>query len=145
MRGQQLREVLTDMRDVASASGGTKQSQALDELQAAFSVFDDLAVADVVAHVEAVVGALSQPAWEAKLAMLRQAELSEPSFVRALDGIANDKSLKKNDLVKIVEGYVGYADKKASNSKLIDALRVRFFGKMYDRDADEMAKRATPW
>ena len=145
MRGHQLREILNDIRNAVGASGGSKHAEVIDQLQSALTDLDNAAIPDLVGQVEAAVAALSQEPWEAKLKQLQQAGLSEPDFCRALDEIRSDKAVKKSDRIKIAEAYVGYAEKKASSDKLVDAIKTRFYGKIYDRDANEMAKRATPW
>jgi len=145
MRGHQLREILSDIRDAISGSGGAKQAEAIDRIQSALADLDHCPANDVVNRVDAAVASVTQPAWEAKLAQLQSAGLDEVEFLKRLDEIVTDKSIKKADLLQIAQAYVGYADKKASASKLADAIKTRFYGKIYDRDADEMAKRATPW
>ena len=145
MRGHQLREILTDIRNAIGASSATKHAEAIDRMQTALADLGAGNDADLVDQVEATVERLTRAAWETNLQKLHEAGLSEPDFLRALDEIRNDKSLKKNDIMKIAEAYVGYVEKKASSEKLIDAIKTRFFGKIYDRDANEMAKRATPW
>ncbi|MEQ1695821.1 MAG: hypothetical protein ABL901_08270 [Hyphomicrobiaceae bacterium] len=136
---------MSDIREAISGSGGTKHAEALDRIQAALADLDHAPASDAIARIDTNAAGLTQPAWEAKLAQLQSAGLNEPEFLRLLDEIANDKNIKKADLLKIAQVYVGYADKKASTDKLISAIKTRFYGKIYDRDADEMAKRATPW
>ena len=145
MRGQQLRELLNDIRNAISGSGGAKQADALDRIQSALANLDQAPASEAIGRLDATVQGLTQPAWEAKLAQLQSAGLNEAEFLKILDELATDKSIKKADLLKIAHGYVGYADKKASADKLVSAIKTRFYGKIYDRDADEMAKRATPW
>lgn len=145
MRGHQLREILSDIRDALAGSGVTKQAEALDRIQAALASLDQAPTTEVMARVDAGVEDLTQPVWKEQLVRLNAAGLNEAEFLRALEQLGNDKSVKKADLVQIAQGYVGYADKKASAPKLIDAIKTRFYGKIYDRDADAMAKRATPW
>lgn len=145
MRGHQLREILSDIRNAIAGSGGAKQAEALDRIQAALADLDQASATDAVGRIGSNVACLTQASWETKLAQLQSAGLNEPEFLKILDEIAADKSIKKADLLKIAQAYVGYADKKASADKLISAIKTRFYGKIYDRDADEMAKRATPW
>ena len=145
MRGHQLREILGDIRSAISGSGGTKQAEALDKLQAALTDFDQAPSSEIISHLDKTVTGLTQSAWEVKLAQLQSAGLNESEFLIIVEELSTDKTIKKADLLKIAQAYVGYADKKASADKLISAIKTRFYGKIYDRDADEMAKRATPW
>ena len=145
MRGHQLREILNDIRTAISGSGGTKHADALDRIQSALADLDHAPAGDVISRVESAATTISSPPWSLKLSQLQGVGLNEAAFLKLIEEISADKSLKKADLLQITQAYVGYADKKASSAKMIDAIKTRFYGKIYDRDADIMAKRATPW
>jgi hypothetical protein len=70
--------------------------------------------------------------------------LDEPRFLAVLGEIQSDNTLKKADLQKIAELYAGSYDRRASAAKLIDAIKLAFYSKIYERDARQMARRATP-
>jgi hypothetical protein len=88
---------------------------------------------------------MTKPAWQARLDALHDAGIAEQAFLRAFDDLRNDHAIKKPDLIKIAEAYVGFVEKKSSVERIFDAIKTRFYGKLYDHDANEMAKRATPW
>jgi hypothetical protein len=145
MLGHQLRDLLIDIKNAINASGSPRHAAAVDQLQAALSEHDELPISDVAQRVEATIAKLTASNWEFRLNELVRADLSEPAFLKALDELRCDKSVNKGDMHKIAEAYVGFSNKGASREKLLDAIKSRFYGKIYDRDANEMAKRATPW
>jgi len=75
---------------------------------------------------------------------LAEAALDERLFLKAHADIKADKSLKKANLQKIAESYAGSFDPKATTPKLVDAIRLAFYKKHYERDARALAGRATP-
>jgi glycerol-3-phosphate O-acyltransferase len=145
MRGHDLREILADIRNAVGSTGGTKYAEAIAATEAAIAPQDNVQLEQLIANVDAAVASLTKPAWQCRLDELREAGLAEQAFLRALDDLRNDHAIKKPDLLKIAESYVGYVEKKLSTDRLLDAIKTRFYGKLYDYDANEMAKRATPW
>jgi hypothetical protein len=145
MRGHDLREILADIRNAVGISGGAKYAEAIAATEAAVASHDNAQLDQLIASVDTAVASLTKPAWQARLDDLRDAGISEQAFLHAFGELRNDHSIKKLDLFKIAEGYVGFVEKKSSSEKLLDAIKTRFYGKLYDHDANEMAKRATPW
>jgi NurA-like 5'-3' nuclease len=145
MRGHQFRNLLADIRNVVGVAGSKKHVEALQSAETALSQFDNVSVDTIVSRVETVVSDLTKPSWAKRLQQLEDAGVSEADFLRAFDELRQDRTVKKPELLKIASVYVGYADKKLSSDKLLEAIKTRFFAKVYDRDANEMAKRATPW
>lgn len=145
MRGHQLRSLLSDISRALGASSGAKHAAAFEAAQRALVKADDAPVEQIAKHVSCAAVSIAAAPWEKCLSDLQGAGISEADFLRLLAELAADKSIQKADVFKIAEGYVGYADKRASRDKLLDAIKTRFYGKIYDHDANEMAKRATPW
>lgn len=145
MRGQHLRELLAKVTETLHASGAPKQGQAFGELTDALEQFDALELKAVFDQVEASAASAVAPAWLGHLDALKAAELDEKMFLEAISALEEDKSIKKSDLVKIVAEYVGSVDRKVGVEGLHRAIRSRFYNALNARDANEMAKRATPW
>lgn len=145
MRGQQLRELLAELRKTIASTGAAQHEEALSKLENAIIQHDSSELGDVLAAVENASVLTVAPGWEQHLMRLLAAGLDEPTFVQALAVIQADSKIKKSDLLKITERYVGMADKKASADKLLSAIKTEFYSKVYARDSNEMAKRATPW
>src|SRR6478672_4025510 len=127
MRGQQLRAILSDIGRAVGASGGAKHAAAFDATQAALASLDDVPVGEVAARVEAAANEVAAAPWERRLAALQSAGISEPVFLAEFAELTSDKSIRKGDLLKIAQAYVGYADKKATAEKLLDAIKTRFY------------------
>lgn len=83
--------------------------------------------------------------WEHHAAALHAAGTDEKAFHKAHDALRADKTITKPHLEKIVKSYVGYHDRTHGVEKMHNAIKTRFHGKVYDRDADAMARKATPW
>jgi hypothetical protein len=145
VRGQNLREILTHIGKAVGVAGASKHADAISSISDALADHDEDHVDAVVEHVAEKVASLTLPTWQRRLDEIKAAGISEAKFLSAFDALMLDKSLKKNDIVKIAEAYVGFVDKKHSVDRVLDSIKTRFYGKLYDHDANEMAKRATPW
>jgi hypothetical protein len=144
MRGHNLREVLTDIRNAIGASGGSKHAEAVASVEAVVARHDTVEIDELIARSDTGVAALTMPAWQVQLNRVKAAGLSEGEFLSVFDALKSDKSIKKADLFKVAEGYVGFVDKTRATERLLDAIKTRFYGKLYDEDASAMAMRATP-
>jgi hypothetical protein len=145
MRGPQFRELLADIRQALGSAGAKTQVESLKRTEQAIASLGDLDADEAIRRIEVAVDNVSAPLWQKRLQQIEAAELSEQEFSRALSELQADKAIKKMDLARIAEAYVGFADKKASSAVLLDSIKTRFYSKIYDRDANAMAKRATPW
>lgn len=145
MRGHGLRAILHDIQSVLSAGGATAQAKAVVQLSDALKPSDEKEVADIAASVGAAVAAASAPAWQKHASALRAAGLDEAKFQQAFLGVSGDKSLKKSDVAAIAKDYGLRVEAKASTARLLEQVKGAFYEKLYERDANTMAKRATPW
>jgi hypothetical protein len=75
---------------------------------------------------------------------LKDAGLTEQKFVAVFASLEADRKIKKPELIKIAEGYTGSADLRANAKKLLKHIKTHFYAKLCERDANELAKRATP-
>lgn len=145
MRGQQLRELLAELRRTVGAVGAAQPAEGLAKIEKALASQDGSELSEVLASVERAASEAVAPIWEQHLLRLLGAGLDETSFLKGLAQLEADTKVKKADLVKIAERYAGLADRKSSVDKLLGAIKTEFYAKVYARDANEMAKRATPW
>ena len=145
MRGNGLRAILQDIQSALTAGGGAAQAKALEKLSQSFETQDAASVSDIASSVEATITEASLPSWQKHARALKAAGLDEREFSRAFAAIANDKSLKKSDLAEIAKEYEVRVGPKLTSEKIADKIRGAFYEKLYERDANAMAKRATPW
>ncbi len=76
---------------------------------------------------------------------LKSAGHDEAKFHAALQLIKNDKAIDKDDVLQIARTYGVIRISGKSKPSYIESLDKHFCWRLYNRDADEMAKRATPW
>lgn len=144
MRVRDLRAVLKDIQRVFKVSGAKAQEAAFAKLSFSFQRQDGCDLDSCLRAVEIEVQAAALPQPTTYLRRLREIGLDEPAFRDLIEKLEKDRSLAKSDLATIVERYTGAADRRATSKKLIKQLRTHFYAKLYERDANELAKRATP-
>lgn len=135
MRVRDLRKIVQDIARVFEVSGATKQYAAISKVGDALQPHDGW---DLDAYLDGVEGQLSY------VRRLKSAGLTEHKFVAVFASLEADKRIKKPELIKIAEGYTGSADHRANAKKLLKHIKTHFYAKLYERDANELAKRATP-
>jgi hypothetical protein len=144
MRVRDLRTILRDIQRVFKASGAKTQEAAFSKLSATLQSHDNRDLDACLKAVEDEIQAASLPPSTPYLRRLDEIGLDERAFKDLIEDLESDRSLAKTDLVTIVERYTGSADRRGTVKKLIRQLRSHFFAKLYERDANELAKRATP-
>ena len=77
------------------------------------------------------------------VARLQQAAMDEKSFSALAAELKNDPKVRKAELSEIAKGY--NAPLANTVAGLHKAIQTRFYERIYDRDATDMARRATPW
>jgi hypothetical protein len=135
MRVRDLRKIVQDIARVFEVAGATKQHAAISKVVAALQPHDGRALD---AYLDAVEGQLSYAR------RLKDAGLTERKFIAVFTSLEADKKIKKPELIKIAEEYTGSADHTATAKKLLKHIKTHFYAKLYERDANELAKRATP-
>lgn len=144
MRGNKLREILSDIRNALQVSG-SKHAESVGRLEDALSGIGDRSVDEVLGTISTGAESLGRSRWEIHLKELTDAGVNEPAFLRALTALSDDRTIKKADLEKIASAYAGYVEKKSTAPKLVDAIKTRFYSLVYDKASGDMSKRATPW
>ena len=144
MRHEELRKAINEIRDVLLAAGRQDVGQSLTDLFDRLDDGQDASPDEMVKRLRAAVDQMGIPAPARYSARLAEIGLEEAAFASLLDEIANDPSLKKADMQAILRAYTGRHDKRSSLAQLKEDLKRAFYTKLYDRDAQEMANRATP-
>jgi hypothetical protein len=144
MRVRDLRSILGDIQRVFKASGAKKQETAFTKLSVTLEAQDGRDLDSYLKAVEDEIQADSLPRATTYLRLLDEIGFDEPAFRDFIEKLEQDRSLPKNELIAVVEGYAGSADRRGTAKKLIKQLSAKFYAKLYERDANELAKRATP-
>ena len=145
MRGHRLREILQDIQHALRVGGGAKQADALDRLSKALATRDADNIEAISASIAGALDGAAASRWQRHAEALKKAGYDEQLFQLAFASLQKDKTLKKADIAQIASDYGVRAGSKTSADKLLHAIRGSFFERLYNRDADEMAKRARPW
>lgn len=74
---------------------------------------------------------------------LLDAAMDEQKFSSIATELKNDPQVRKPELAEIAKGYTARPVNTVSG--LHKAIQTRFYERIYDRDATDMARRATPW
>ena len=67
----------------------------------------------------------------------------EANFLSILTQMDADNRIRKMELSKISERFGDTSAKTVA--KMLQSIKTRYYEKIYDRDANAMARRATPW
>lgn len=145
MRGLGLRALLDDIQSVLRAGGGSNQAKALSQLSDALKGRETQSVDDISAAVQTAVQNGTAPLSQQHLVRIKSAKLDERLFLHAFRTLEQDQRIKKADLISISKALDLKIDKKATLEKLLDGIKGQFYERLYEHDADEMAKRARPW
>lgn len=70
---------------------------------------------------------------------------NEAEFKTALGEIAGMASVKKSKALEIAKRYGVIRIDAKSRASIIGSIETHFFWSLYQRDANAVAKRVTPW
>lgn len=138
-----LRKSIEDVKSLLKSAGHARAIGALDEVTDALSTIDAQTVDKFVDCLERDVRPLVDT--NAYAEQMSAAGLDEHAFLSVWSRLNADRALKKADLQKIARSYLGDFDKRASTDELKNDIKRGFYSRVYDRDAQAMANRATPW
>ena len=144
MRVRDLRGAFDEVRTIFKSAGAKPQEKAFEQLSSALAAHDDVPVETYFSNLRGAAEEAAAPVEQRYAKRLADAGLNETAFLAVFSEIQADKKLKKPVLQKIAKAYVGSFDKRASAPKLIDEIKLAFYTKVYERDARDMARRATP-
>jgi ribosomal protein L12E/L44/L45/RPP1/RPP2 len=147
MRADRLIRAIQDIRSILGAAGATAAETDFEKLEEFIDGHGDRDLDELLGEVRAKLdpaqkkqGAIAQ-----HLDRLKSAGFDEAKFHAALQAIKNDKALDKDDVLQIAKAYGVIRISGKSKPSYIESIDKYFYWRLYNRDADEMAKRATPW
>lgn len=146
MRAEQLRDAVQEIQELFAAAGVTAHKEL-----ASLAEFIDARSGQTVEELVAEIRAKLDPAHGKRLliaqhvASLKQAGASEQAFLVALEKLQTDKAVEKDDMLQVLKDYGVIRNSGNSRKAYVEALRKHFYWLQYNRDADALAKRATPW
>lgn len=149
MRVDEIRAALENVRQVLAAGGAAAAERDLKRLVDQLAANGDRDLDQYVAEVrEAISEAKAGPdaaSVETAVGWLKDAGFDEAAFKAALKKIEDATAIKKDAALLIAQGYGVIRINSRSRASIIESIDKHFYWALYQRDADEMAKRATPW
>ncbi len=147
MRADELKVSLSEIREIFAAAGvaaAEKDIALLTEYieQQGLRELDEV-LAEISEKLDPSLALRAQISRHVE--NLKRAGLDEPQFRAALSALREDKSLDKHSILNILKDYGVIRIGGKSREAYIESLDKHFYWLLYNRDADAMAKRATPW
>ena len=147
MRANELKDSLFEIRDIFASAGISAAENDVARLAEYIEQQGDRDLDEVLAEIREK---LDPSAGKRKICSrhvenLKSAGLDESRFHAALKNLRDDKVLDKNDILQILKDYGVIRIGGKSRDSFLESLDKHFYWLLYNRDADAMAKRATPW
>jgi len=138
-----LRVALQEIEEVFAAAGAKPVQK---DLASILELLNDKDHVELPAFLEELRRKLSdKPEVGEWVRRLNEVQLNEASFLQVFSDLGKAQCAK-GQFLTIAEAYTGGKLKASSSKKdLLEAIKSEFYGRLYERDADKMAERATPW
>jgi hypothetical protein len=147
MRADRLKHGIQEIRSILSAAGAASAETDFAKLEEFFDHHGDRDLDELLVEIRAKLDPVSkkQDIIARHLDRLKSAGFDESKFHAVLQAIKNDKTFDKDDVLQIAKAYGVIRISGKSKASYIESIDKHFYWRLYNRDADEMAKRATPW
>lgn len=144
MRVSEIREAIENLRPVLAAGGGYAAERELAKLVAMLASHDNRDLDELIAEIKRSIEA-AKPDSSFFVSRLQAAGDDEARFKSALAEVAAAATIKKPEALDIAQRYGVIRIDQRSRASIIESIEKHFYWALYQRDADAMAKRATPW
>jgi hypothetical protein len=147
MRADQLKVALLEIKDIFAAAGVAAAEKDMAELAQFIERQGDRDVDSILAEIRDKL----DPSARIKLLVvhhvdqLKASGLDEPKFRSAFMRLRDEKLLDKQAVLDVLKQYGVIRVSGKSRDSYLESLDKHFYWLLYNRDADAMAKRATPW
>jgi hypothetical protein len=147
MRATELKRPLEEIRETFAAAGLTVPAKDIADVLAYIDAQGDRDIDHLMAEIKLKLdpAAHKHLLCAKHLKALRSAKFIEADFKAALEALRSDKAAEKGDVHQIAKDYGVIRINGKSRETYLESLDKYFYWALYNRDADEMAKRATPW
>lgn len=149
MQAGQLREVLEEVRRLFATGGAAAVERDLGRLAELLEGHEtkelEAYLAELARHVDAVV---AKPADKTALdyaSRFEQAGLDEARFKSLVRSMRDDPKVSKEVALAVAKSVGVIRLNTKSRASAIESIEKHLYWLLYNRDADSMAKRATPW
>lgn len=145
MRVSELRSAIEGIRRLFDAGGAASAGKDLGKVSELLSAQNDRDLDDYLGEVKVKLAPPPPPSAELHLARLKDAGFDESRFNAALASLRADKKLSKPTLEALASDYGVIRLSKNSKPAIIESIEKHFYWTLNNRDADALARRATPW
>lgn len=147
MKADEVESALEKLREVIAEAGATaaaKDIAALARLMALHRGEDfDSVLRDIELRLDPAAN--KQRLLAQHLETLQATKLDEAAFKVAFAALRQDKAITKDDILDLAKSYGVIRIGGRSREAALECIEKHFYWLLYNRDADAMAKRATPW
>jgi hypothetical protein len=145
MRVNEIKDAIENIRAILAAGGAASAERDLAKLIELLSAEGNRDLDEYIAEVKATLlqsTSLDIAAWVQRL---KTAGVDEKAFKAALAEIANSDTIKRPEALEIAKGYGVIRINAKSKASIVESIEKHFYWTLYQRDANALAKRATPW
>lgn len=146
MQARQLSDTLNELRDILVAAGVKDADLEVGGLARW--------IGEQGGSAEEAVAKIAQaldPAQQRRVAVLRHvgaltsAGFDEGAFKGAFAQLSADKQVGKDEMLDVAKALGVIRIEGKSRKSYLESIEKYFYWALYNRDANEMARRATPW
>lgn len=147
MRADRLKHSIQEIRSILAAAGAAAAEADFGKLEEYIERNGDRDLDELLSEMHGKLDPAQskQEVIAQHLDRLKSAGLDEAKFRSALQAIKSEKTFGKDDVFQIAKAYGVIRISGKSKASYIESIDKHFYWRLYNRDADEMAKRATPW
>jgi len=148
MQTKDLRAILKDLKGLFAAADAKEPVKDFDAIDRLLEPCDDEDVSETLDRIARDLTADPEPV-DITIARhaqkLRDAGYDATAFGAAFAALKSDKAMTKPAVFKVLKMYAGPHVRATTKKAALDQIERHFTSLIYDRHADEQAKRATPW
>ncbi len=147
MKTSDIKRPLIEAQETLAAAGSVAAARDIGELLALVDDYADMEFEQFISNVQRKLdpAAVKTSVRTAYVKMLQDAKMDEPTFKLALAKLASEPQFDKADVLAVAKGYGVIRLEGKSKVAYLDSIERYFYWLLNNRDANEMASRATPW
>lgn len=147
MQASELKKPLLEAKETLEAAGAILAAKDIGGLLDLIDSQADVELDQFLLHVQRQLDPSAHKSVLRTLhvSALRNALLDEAKFKLAMNALRAEKALDKTDVLSVAKNYGVIRIAGKSRDGYLESIEKYFYWALYNRDADEMAKRATPW
>jgi len=142
---KKLREAITDIANIAEASGGKKAGSDVRLLNDMLAKDDNEPALSAIDELERDIADPAAPLRQSYIERLEAAGTDQDAFNQVFDTLKSDRQIKKDDLDKIAHAYVWGRERWPSKKSALEAIERRFIQSAYNESKMRIVDRTRVW